>query len=248
MRISCGFSRLRGIVPALAVGFGMVSSLIGTGSAVAQQPQARIAAIDSSARATLVGSRPAAARSATDTGRMSAVGEAGGRDGGVRPVAEQEAALQALLKAQQTPGSPQYHKWLTPDQFGAQFGMADADIAKVEGWLQQQGFSVTGVSRSRNRITFSGSVGQIEAAFGTEMHTYKAGTESHFAPSSDLSVPAALAGKRADGVESVGLPAAFACAGGTGAGGAWELYLGADGRPLFDAEGCRYDLRHHACL
>ena len=108
--------------------------------------------------------------------------------------AEQEAALQALLVAQQTPGSPQYHKWLTPDQFAAQFGMADADISNVEGWLQQQGFTVTGVSRSRNRITFSGSVGQIEAAFGTEMHTYRAGTESHFAPSSDLSVPAALAG------------------------------------------------------
>jgi subtilase family serine protease len=106
----------------------------------------------------------------------------------------QEAALQALLTAQQTPGSSEYHQWLTPDQFGAQFGMADSDITKVESWLQQQGFAVTGVSRSRSRIKFSGSVGQIETAFGTEMHTYKIGSESHFAPSSDISVPAALLG------------------------------------------------------
>jgi subtilase family serine protease len=195
MRISRSFSKLCGfVVPALALSLGIVSPLIGTESAMAQGPQARIAAIDSSARATLVGSRPAAAHSAIDTGRMSASAKLEGVTVVFSRSQAQEAALQALLTAQQTPGSPQYHQWLTPDQFAAQFGMADSDIAKVEGWLQQQGFSVTGVSRSRNRITFSGSVGQIEAAFGTEMHTYKVGAESHFAPSSDLSVPAALTG------------------------------------------------------
>jgi hypothetical protein len=161
---------------------------------MAQQPLARIGAVESSARTTLVGSRPAAAKSATDTGRMSSSAKLEGVTVVFSRSQAQEAALQALLTAQQTPGSPQYHQWLTPDQFAAQFGMADADISKVEGWLQQQGFSVTGASRSRNRITFSGSVGQIESAFGTEMHTYKVGTESHFAPSSDISVPAALAG------------------------------------------------------
>lgn len=189
MRISRSFSKLCGLVSALALSLGISSSLIW-----AQQPQARIAAIDSSARATLVGSRPAAARSATDTGRMSPSAKLEGVTVVFGRSQAQEAALQALLKAQQTPGSPQYHQWLTPDQFGAQFGMADADIATVESWLQQQGFTVTGVSRSRSRITFAGSVGQIETAFGTEMHMYSVNGESHFAPSSDLSVPAALLG------------------------------------------------------
>jgi len=36
--------------------------------------------------------------------------------------AAQEASLQALLKAQQDPGSPSFHKWLTPAEFGQQFG------------------------------------------------------------------------------------------------------------------------------
>jgi Pro-kumamolisin, activation domain/Bacterial Ig-like domain (group 3) len=201
MRIYRIFSKLRGLGPALVLSLGFVPSLpvalgatASVGLAMAQQPQARITAIDSSARATLVGSRPAAAHSANDTGRMSPSAKLEGVTVVFSRSQAQEAALQALLTAQQTPGSPQYHQWLTPDQFGTQFGVADSDIAKVEGWLQQQGFTVSGVSRSRNRITFSGSVGQIETAFGTEMHRYSVNGEAHFAPSSDLSVPAALLG------------------------------------------------------
>lgn len=106
--------------------------------------------------------------------------------------AAQEADLQALIAAQQNRASPLYHKWLTPDEFAARFGAADSDIAKVESWLEQQGFSVDGVSRSKNRITFSGTVEQVEAAFSIELHNYKVNGETHFAPSGDISVPAAL--------------------------------------------------------
>ena len=106
--------------------------------------------------------------------------------------AAQEADLQALIAAQQNPASPLYHKWLSPDEFAARFGVADSDIAKVESWLEQQGFSVDGVSRSKNRITFSGTVEQAETAFSTELHYYKGNGETHFAPSGDISVPAAL--------------------------------------------------------
>src|SRR5215469_10112731 len=35
---------------------------------------------------------------------------------------EQEAALQQLLADQQVKDSPNFHRWLTPQQFGAQFG------------------------------------------------------------------------------------------------------------------------------
>lgn len=108
--------------------------------------------------------------------------------------AAQEAALQSLITAQQTPGSPLYHQWLTPDQFGARFGMNDSDLAKVQAWLQQQGFSIDEISRSRDRIRFSGTAAQVAAAFGAELHHYSVNGENHFAPATDLSVPAALAG------------------------------------------------------
>jgi len=71
--------------------------------------------------------------------------------------------------------------------------MADADLSTVETWLEQQGFSIDRVARSKNAIHFSGTVRQVEQAFATEMHYYKVNGTQHFAPSTALSVPSALA-------------------------------------------------------
>jgi Pro-kumamolisin, activation domain/Bacterial Ig-like domain (group 3) len=108
--------------------------------------------------------------------------------------AMQEANLQALLQAQQNAGSATYHKWLTPAQFGQQFGMSSADIAKASAWLQQEGFTVTAVSQSSNSISFSGSVASVERAFQTQIHNYTVNGEKHFANSTQISIPGALAG------------------------------------------------------
>ena len=106
--------------------------------------------------------------------------------------ASQEAKLQALIAAQQNSSSPLYNQWLTPEEFAAEFGVADSDIAKVESWLEEQGFTIEGVTHSRNRITFSGTAGQVGAAFNIELHYYTVNGDSHYAPSTDISVPAAL--------------------------------------------------------
>src|SRR5579864_3894686 len=53
---------------------------------------------------------------------------------------EQQAALSKLMDGQLSKDSPNYHKWLTPQQFGAQFGPADSDIQAVTDWLARQGF------------------------------------------------------------------------------------------------------------
>lgn len=107
--------------------------------------------------------------------------------------AAQEADLQKLIAAQQNPASSLYHQWLNPDQFAKRFGMAQADLDKVQTWLQQQGFSIESVARSRNMIRFSGTARQAENAFSTQLHYYKIDGEQHFAPSTELSVPAAVA-------------------------------------------------------
>src|SRR6202167_6083803 len=44
---------------------------------------------------------------------------------------EQESALEALLDAQQDKSSPNYHKWLTPEEYGKQFGPTDADLQTI---------------------------------------------------------------------------------------------------------------------
>jgi len=106
--------------------------------------------------------------------------------------AEQEAALRALLEDQQTKTSASYRQWLSPEQFGEQFGLADSDLAAVKAWLESHGFQVTAVSKGRTTIEFSGTAGQVREAFHTAIHKYVVNGEEHWANASDPSIPAAL--------------------------------------------------------
>ena len=80
---------------------------------------------------------------------------------------DQEIALRQLLDAQQDKSSKSYRVWLTPDQFGKQFGPADADILAVTDWLTARGFTGIKVGAGRTTIEFSGNVGQVRNAFHT---------------------------------------------------------------------------------
>jgi hypothetical protein len=107
--------------------------------------------------------------------------------------AAQQAALDQLLVDLQNPASPRFHQWLTPEQFGAQFGLSGADIAQVTAWLTSQGFTVTGVANGGSFVTFDGTVAQAEAAFSTSIHNLSLNGETHFANITDPSVPGAFA-------------------------------------------------------
>src|SRR5436853_614809 len=106
--------------------------------------------------------------------------------------AAQESALRQLLDDQQSKSSPKYHAWLTPDQFGKQFGPADADIQTITQWLATHGFAGVEVGPGRNLIEFSGDVGQVRNAFHTEIHHYFVNGQEHLANTSDPQIPAAL--------------------------------------------------------
>ncbi len=106
---------------------------------------------------------------------------------------EQDIELQELLDAQQDPGSPSYHQWLTPEQFGERFGPAPEDIAVIIDWLQKQGFSVAGVAKGRNVIEFSGTAEQVGEAFHTEIHKYLVNGKERWANASDPQIPEVLA-------------------------------------------------------
>ncbi len=106
---------------------------------------------------------------------------------------EQEAALRQLMDEQLSKDSPNYHKWLTPQQFGQQFGPADSDIQTITGWLTRQGFQQIKVGTGRTAIEFSGNVGQVRNAFHTDIHQFKVNGEMRQANLSDPQIPAALA-------------------------------------------------------
>jgi subtilase family serine protease len=108
--------------------------------------------------------------------------------------AAQQADLKNLLQQQQTVGSPLYHQWLKPGQFAARYGMSQQDLAKVAAWLRSQGFTVTAIPTSDDRVVFSGTVAQVSAVFQTEMHKYLFHGKQHWANSTEISLPQAIAG------------------------------------------------------
>lgn len=171
----------------LAALFTLAAATLG-----AQTPASRISAISDAETTLLKGSMNPRAQAQYEAGRMPSDTRLSGISMVFRRSAAQEADLQALLAAQQNPASPLYHQWLTPDQFAARFGMSDADLAQVQTWVEQHGFSVDSVSRGHNMVRFSGTVRQVEQAFQTEMHYYSVGSVKHFAPSKDLSIPSAM--------------------------------------------------------
>jgi len=149
--------------------------------------------IDEGNRVVLAGNRHPLARAEYDRGiapgklpleRMLLV---------LRRSPEQQAVLDRLLADQHNPGSPNYHQWLTPRQFGEQFGPADEDVQAVAAWLGSHGFLVTRVANGRVVIEFSGTAGQLQETFRTEVHKYAVNGVEHWANAGNPEIPAALA-------------------------------------------------------
>lgn len=111
----------------------------------------------------------------------------------------QQAELDTLLAEQQRPGSPSFHRWLTPDQYADRFGISKADLARVSTWLQTAGFKIGYTARGRSHIVFAGTAAGITATLHTPIHRYRVNGTVHFANSAEPSIPASLA----DVVESI---------------------------------------------
>jgi uncharacterized protein (TIGR03437 family) len=109
------------------------------------------------------------------------------------PAAEQQAARDQLLAAQQNPSSPEFRRWLTPEQYADRFGVSRSDVAMIVQWLSSAGFSIEYTAHARNWIAFSGTAAQVQAAFHTTVHRYLVNGETHYAVSSDPLLPEAIA-------------------------------------------------------
>ncbi len=106
---------------------------------------------------------------------------------------EQEKALQQFIDELHTKGSPNFHHWLTAQEFGERFGLAKPDLDAITAWLQSHGFRVNVVYPSGMLIDFSGTAAQVRTALQTEIHYLDVKGEKHVGNISDPRIPAALA-------------------------------------------------------
>jgi uncharacterized protein (TIGR03437 family) len=112
----------------------------------------------------------------------------------LKPSAEQQAELDQLLEDLQNPSSANFHKWLTPEDFGGRFGLSNSDLSKVSAWLVSQGFKVEKQARGNNWLAFSGTAGQVSAALHTPIHRFEIKGNMRVSNTTAPSVPEALAG------------------------------------------------------
>lgn len=111
------------------------------------------------------------------------------------------ADAEDLLQAQNTPGDPQFHKFLTAGQFVAQFAPSDAEIAAVVARLAKYGLATQKTSATTLKVT--GMPAQFEQAFSVSLHKYEVPAQgkipgyTYHAPLGQATVPTELSGRLA---------------------------------------------------
>jgi hypothetical protein len=108
------------------------------------------------------------------------------------PTMEQKASLNQLLADQRNPESSRYHAWLSPEEFGAQFGVSHDNETHIRTWLASQGFSGVQLSRSRTAFTFSTTAGTAARTFAAPIHAVALGGAQFVIPYPRLACHAAL--------------------------------------------------------
>jgi subtilase family serine protease len=104
------------------------------------------------------------------------------------------AALHDLLHGLYDPARPNFHHYLTPEEFTAQFGPTPQDYQAVIDFAQTNGLTVTHTHGNRVLLDVNGKVADIERAFHITLRTYRHPTEARnfYAPAAEPSVVAGL--------------------------------------------------------
>jgi subtilase family serine protease len=169
-------------------------SQVPAGSAEAKPVADRLTRpIDEASRVTLRGTVHPLARAANDRGAAPDSMKLDRIQIVLKRSDAQESTLTRLIGDLHKPGSASYHQWLTPEQFGKQFGPSDTDLAKVQTWLASHGFADIKVNPGRQTLEASASVAQFREAFHAQIRKYSVNGETHYANQADPQIPAALA-------------------------------------------------------
>jgi subtilase family serine protease len=110
------------------------------------------------------------------------------------------AAAQSFATAVSTPGSAQFHRYLSPGRYTARFGATPAAATRVEKWLRSAGFTAVGADAQRSYVRATAPAATIDRALATRLTLYRstaavnAGPYQLRANSTVISVPRALAG------------------------------------------------------
>jgi len=173
--------------------FSVLGTILATAALQAQPaPASRVLqAVDNNVRITLPGNTHPLARPEFDQGeapadlpmkRMLLV---------LKRSPEQESALLSLLDGQQDKHSPNYHKWLTPKEFGTRFGPPiPTSPPQATGSSPAASKSPSPARAARNRILRHRLPGASSLPHAD--HKFVVRGKEHWANAKDPQIPAAL--------------------------------------------------------
>ncbi|MGO9527881.1 MAG: protease pro-enzyme activation domain-containing protein [Verrucomicrobiia bacterium] len=117
-------------------------------------------------------------------------------------------ALNTLLQQLYDPASPQYHRYLTPEQFTERFGPTEQDYQAVINFAKTNGLEIVATSGNRVLVDVSAKVSDIERAFHVTLRTYQHPTEARqfFAPDVEPSVDASVPILHVSGLDNYAIP------------------------------------------
>jgi len=91
-----------------------------------------------------------------------------------------------------TKGSPEFHHFLTAEEWSKRFDPSPEDEQAVVDWAKSQGLNVTHRFPNRLIVDVEGPVSTIEKAFGLTMNVYQLGAKSFFSADRDPVIAASL--------------------------------------------------------
>jgi subtilase family serine protease len=143
-------------------------------------------------RADLAGSAPAWAQPQRDRGAADPTSPAEIK---VYLPIRDTATAASLVQSVSDPKSPNYGKYLSPEDFRSRFAPTAADVAQVQKFLTDAGLTLGDVPDNHHSVSATGTLAQVEKAFAVDVHQYAYRGKILKAPTTALSIPAALNGK-----------------------------------------------------
>jgi subtilase family serine protease len=140
-------------------------------------------------RKPVAGTKPAWASASADRGRTDSQQRL---DVKVWLSGRDPKGLDAYAQAVSTPGSPQFHNFLSPLQFNQRFGPTKQQVDAVTSWLRKSGLYVDLAGSNTHYLHVTGHLDKAKTAFGTDFRNYAAQGTVARAPSSDATIPTSV--------------------------------------------------------
>lgn len=119
-----------------------------------------------------------------------------------------EAQLDVFIDSLQDPASPNYHQFLTPQEFTEKFGPTKADYEAVNNFAKAHHLKVTRQHANRLVLDVEANAADVESAFGVKFNVYNHPREQRtfFAPDAEPIVDATVPILHITGLENYSLP------------------------------------------